>query len=139
MPEKYRPLLKKAEQGNVKAQFAVATIFHGNGGTIVKQDFKEALKWFKKAADQGHAEAQYKVALYYSVGDKMGLTKDDHQAYVYAKKAALQGHAESQFLLGTFYNGGKGGAERNDTLGYAWINMAANKGNANAIGLRSEL
>ena len=30
-------------------------------GKDVKQDYKEAIKWFKKAASQGNADAQYNL------------------------------------------------------------------------------
>jgi TPR repeat protein len=139
IPEKYRLLLKKAKQGNVKAQFALGMMFNDYSGTFVKQNFGEALTWFKKAADHGHVEAQYRVALYYLMGDKIGLTKDEYQAYQYFNKAALKGHAESQFFLGTFYTGGKGGVKENEPLGYAWIDQAAKRGDPDAIDFKNSM
>ena len=43
------------------AQFSVANMYrYGHG---VKQDAKEAFKWFKLAAEQGHTISQFNLAM----------------------------------------------------------------------------
>ncbi|MFU2059901.1 hypothetical protein ACLSZY_09795 [Avibacterium volantium] len=37
-------------------------------GLGVKQDFQQAVKWYKKAAQQGLAQAQYNLAMMYHQG-----------------------------------------------------------------------
>ncbi|GHT40156.1 hypothetical protein AGMMS49921_01050 [Endomicrobiia bacterium] len=48
--------IKKAEQGVAEAQYSLG-VMYGNGYRV-KQDYKEAFNWFKKAAEQGHSDAK---------------------------------------------------------------------------------
>ncbi|GHT32760.1 hypothetical protein AGMMS49592_0010 [Endomicrobiia bacterium] len=48
--------IKKAEQGFAEAQYNLGVMYYKGEG--VKQDYKEAIKWFKKAAEQGHSGAK---------------------------------------------------------------------------------
>jgi TPR repeat protein len=63
---------------------------NGNG---VKQDFKQAAAWFRKAAEQGWAAlAQYNLGEKYPTG--LAVEQDDEQAAAWFRKAADQGHAK---------------------------------------------
>ena len=68
----YKPTRKKiklwkalARKGEAKAQFALGSI---------SQDYKEAVKWYRRAADQGLAGAQYGLGFCYLNG--MGVEED---------------------------------------------------------------
>ena len=47
-------------------------------GQGVKQDYKEAVKWFRLGADQGYANAQWGLGLLYVGGQ--GVAKDEKEA-----------------------------------------------------------
>lgn len=96
-----------------------------SNGRGVKQDFKEGVKWYRKAAEQGDAAAQYNLGVMYSKG--RGVEKDDKEAVKWFRKAAEQGHARAQYNLGAAYRNGDGALEDNVTA-YAWYNIAVANG-----------
>ena len=51
-----------AEKGDAKAQFNLGVMYVLGQGT--PQDYKEVLKWYRKAAEQGHAQGQRDVQVY---------------------------------------------------------------------------
>jgi TPR repeat protein len=65
------------------AQVSLAEMYLA--GQPFKQDFKEALKWYRKAADQDHPTAQYNLATMYSKGQGVGA--DPVQAHMWADLA----------------------------------------------------
>jgi len=54
-------------------------------GRGVKQDYVEAVKWYRKAADQGSANAQYFLGVIYA--DGLGVKRDYLEAVEWFKKA----------------------------------------------------
>ena len=52
--------LQKAKQGDVKAQKALGFMYAAGKG--VRQDYAEAIKWYRLAAAQGDAEGQCRLA-----------------------------------------------------------------------------
>jgi TPR repeat protein len=70
-------------------------------GQGVKQDYTEAIKWFRKAADQGVAGAQWSLGEMYAKGD--GVTKDYAEALKWWRKAADQGDPIAQHEVGSAY------------------------------------
>ena len=66
-------------------------------GEGVKQDFAEAVKWFRKAAEQGLAPAQFRLGCLYD--DGKGVEKDRQEAIKWWRKAAKQGNADAQKKL----------------------------------------
>ncbi len=89
-------VLKKAEQGDAKAQFNLGLCYDKGEG--VAKDVAEAVKWYRKAADQGVAAAQYNLGVCYQDGD--GVTKDACEAVKWYLKAADQGDVRAQCSLG---------------------------------------
>lgn len=79
---------KLAEQGNVEAQHKLGRMYEEGLG--VKQDYKEAVKWYLKAAEKGHAQSQYKLGTMYALGK--GVSKDTLEAGKWFGKAAGQGY-----------------------------------------------
>jgi len=93
---KLRPL---AEQGNVRAQLYLATLYRTGMG--VKEDEYEAAKWYGAAARAGIAEAQFHLGLMYLEG--VGVTEDTDEALEWMSKASRQGFGEAvdvfQYIL----------------------------------------
>jgi hypothetical protein len=71
-----------------------------NGTSVLKQNIKKAMQFYKRAADLGNTQAQDQLAFYYfnGYGDS-GTTKSLKKAKYYAEKAAYQGAAHSQYIL----------------------------------------
>ena len=74
------------------AQHQLAEMYSKGDG--VAQDFKEAVKWYKKAAEQGFVLSQYSLGILYHTGN--GVNKDFKEAEKWYKKAAEQGFARAQ-------------------------------------------
>ncbi|MCL2798807.1 MAG: sel1 repeat family protein [Endomicrobia bacterium] len=122
---------KLAEQGNVAAQYNLGTCYY-TGRLGVKQDYQEALKWYKKAAEQNDAEAQNAiVAAQRQVGTMYYMTQDYQEALKWYKKAAEQNDAESQFALSGMYYMGLG-VKQDYQESIRWTKSAAEHGSANA-------
>ncbi|MGE3259322.1 MAG: tetratricopeptide repeat protein [Geobacter sp.] len=60
-------------------------------GEGVKQDYKQAAKWYQKAADQGHASAQYNLGIVYENG--YGITQNYSIAHMWYNIAGANGKA----------------------------------------------
>ena len=70
-------------------------------GEGVKQDYKEAFEWFRKAAEQGNTKAQFNLGLMYYKGQ--GVKQDYTEAAKWYRKAAAQGYAAAQSNLVNMY------------------------------------
>ncbi len=81
----WRPL---AENGDVRAQFSLATMYDLGHG--VARDFAEAVKWFRLAAEQGHGDAQYNLGAMYTLG--YGVARDYVKAHKWFNIAGVAGH-----------------------------------------------
>lgn len=90
-----------AEEGNIKAQSALATLyFYGVGNP---QNYDEAFAWFSKAAEQGHAKAQYGLGFMY-----LNIKNEPSAAFDWFLKAAKQGNLDAADNLVLMYNTGQG-------------------------------
>mmetsp|Transcript_72542 Transcript_72542/g.142095 ORF Transcript_72542/g.142095 Transcript_72542/m.142095 type:complete len:240 (-) Transcript_72542:1-720(-) len=63
MAEVVAKLVTAADQGFAEAQDMLGILYTNGEG--VKQNFEEAVKWFRQAADQGNADAQCSLGLMY--------------------------------------------------------------------------
>ncbi|HHV6984584.1 TPA: tetratricopeptide repeat protein, partial [Haemophilus influenzae] len=72
-----------AEQGDAISQFLLGGMYEEGLG--VKQDYFEAVKWYRKAADKGDAAAQFNLGVMYSQGQ--GVKQDDFEAVKWFRKA----------------------------------------------------
>ena len=75
-------------------------------GYGVKEDYTEAVKWYRMAAEQGHAGAQYSLGNAYDSGN--GVKKDSSEAVKWYRKAAEQGYVFAQEELARKYKYGSG-------------------------------
>ena len=118
-PEDINDLRKRAEQGDVAAQYQLASL-HINGG-----EYEEAVKWLHRAAEHGHPEAQH--ALGYAYDHGKGIPQDYAAAVKWYRRAAEQNVAESQFNLGVSYAMGNG-VRQDLREAYIWTSMAEKNG-----------
>jgi uncharacterized protein len=109
-----------AERGDVISQFSLAMAYMQ--GRALRQDYAEALKWYRKAADHGLAEAQYNLGAMYFNGT--GVTQDHAEALKWFRMAADQGNASAQASLGLMYFRGDS-VIRDYAQAYMWANLSA--------------
>jgi TonB family protein len=79
------PLIKAAEQGDVKAQVQLGNEYLT--GENIPQNSAEAIKWYGKAAELGSRTAQIQLSNIYTKGIG-GISKDNVQAYMWLELAA---------------------------------------------------
>jgi TPR repeat protein len=114
-----RPL---AEQGDVRAQFNLATMY--NAGRGIRQDQAEAAKWFRRAAEQGDMQAQRQLGFMYANGQ--GVARDDREAVKWYGRAAERGDADAQVNLGVMYSAARG-TSQNFVQAQKWFTVAAER------------
>ena len=124
-----------AKAGNADAQHLLGLMYYMGRG--VKQDYKQALQWHRKAAQQGKADAQYVVGAMYYTGN--AVIQDHKQAVIWFRKAAEQGHADSQQIMGLMYRYHMAGLPQDNVIAYMLWNLAAAKGSAAAAEQRSAI
>ena len=89
----------RAEQGDAGAQASFGHMYpHGQG---VPQDYREAVRWYRKAAEQGDANGQDGLASMYYYG--RGVLQDYAEALRWYRKAADQGDAEARNFASRAY------------------------------------
>jgi TPR repeat protein len=146
---------------NPPAANAATAIARGNDA-LTRQQFAEALKWYRTAADDGNAAAMCNVGLLYETGK--GTAKDPAQAmdwykraaekqytpaivnlasmyerqqdfgkaFTYYKQAAEANNAGAMVRLGHFYEEGKG-TDENTNEAVKWYRRAADLNNSEAM------
>ena len=92
-------------------------------------NYKQALKWCRKAAEQGNSRAQALLGRMYQVGE--GVEQDLAQAFYWFEKSAKQGEYITQYSLGRMYQYGEG-VEPSLTQAFYWYEKAAEQGYADA-------
>ena len=110
----------KAKQGDAEAQNDLGGMYDEGQG--VTQDYKEAVKWWRRAAEQGYAKAQTHLGYMYQHGD--GVIKDYKEAVKWYRLAAEQGNAAAQTNLGNMYHNGDG-VIYDRVSAHMWHNLAA--------------
>ncbi len=80
-------------------------------------------------ADDGYVDAQYELARFYQKQKK----KDYQKIVLWLTKAADKGHLEAQFALGRIYQYGKPGVLPDSELSEKYYEMAAEKGDKDAL------
>ena len=79
----FRQTLQLAEQGYAYAQFNLGVMYEKGQG--VRQDYAEAVKWYRQAAEQGLAAAQYNLGAMYHNGH--GVRRNFHLSKEWFGKA----------------------------------------------------
>ena len=130
----YKNIRADAAKGDPNAQYNMGVLYER--GQIVKQDYKEAIKWYRKAADQDLAMAQFNLALMYDEGH--GVKQDYKEAAKWYKKAAVQGLPQAEYNLGYMYLNGQGVFKDYDEA-VKWLKLSAEHGHETAAALLKEL
>ncbi len=89
---------EKAEQGDAKGQFSLGLMYYWGGEGVI-QDYKEGVKWYRKAAEQGHTLAQIILGHLYFQGN--GVGKDYIMAHMYWNIASVSGDKEALVKRGS--------------------------------------
>ena len=90
----FRETLQLAEQGDAKAQNNLGAMYATGRG--VRQNYAEAVKWYRQAAEQGLAAAQYNLGARYFTG--RGVHQDFHLSKEWFGKACDGGVQEGCIL-----------------------------------------
>lgn len=132
--QKVEETKKKAEQGDVIAQYVMGDIYYE------AKDYSSAHFWYLKAAEQGNSFAQngalINVARDYSEGK--GVPRDDVKAAFWLQKGADQGIADAQVKLADMYAKGRG-VPRDKAKQIALLQSAARRRNQEAIKILTAL
>ena len=116
-----KKLLQDAENGDAEAQWRLGEAYRE--GKEVKQDFVEAVKWYRLAAEQGYDRVQAILGRFYVFGPE----RDDVEAVKWFRLAADQGLDQAQYSLGLAYWHAEGvGLDRAEAV--KWIRLAAEQG-----------
>src|ERR1017187_333582 len=116
-----------AKQGNPDAQNRIGYMY--NSGKGRRQDYAEAMKWYRIAAAQGSAKAQTNIGFMYENGQ--GVPQEYAEAMKWYRKAADQGIAGAQSNIGVMYANGEG-VPQDYAEATKWYPKAADQGNAGA-------
>jgi hypothetical protein len=135
-PQRQPPeaILAAAKGGDAAAQYRLGEMYDLGRG--VKQDYAQAVKWYRAAAEQGQAEAQFALAEMYKNGD--GVAKDMSEAVHWYQRAADQGEPRAQLLLGVLYESGVG-VPMDNPRAAEWYRRSAEQGDARAQMLLANL
>jgi TPR repeat protein len=94
-----------------------------------RQDYSQALQYFKSSASQGDSAAQYNVGQMYDKGN--GVEQNFAETFKWFRMAAIQGNVEAQFNIGQMY-GSAQGVMRDYAEAVKWYQVAASQGNVSA-------
>jgi uncharacterized protein len=98
-------MLKQLIAGSVIAVMltgaAIAGPYEDGLAAYKRNDYAEAVKWFRLAAEQGVAQAQYNLGIIYLNG--LGVPQDYAETAQWFRQAAEQGLAQAQYNLGVMY------------------------------------
>jgi len=84
-----------AAEGDPSAEFEVAARFAEGKG--IRQDFKQAARWYQRSASQGFALAQYRLGTLYERG--LAVSADLARARVWYARAAELGNVKAMHNL----------------------------------------
>ena len=128
----YRRKSHSTIERHAKLGIALAQVKLGNlydYGRGVKQDYKEAMRWYRLAAEQENATGQCNIAFLYYNGD--GVAQDYMEALKWYRLAAKQGSARAQYNIGNFYRKGHG-VSQDYKEAMKWFRLSAEQGYAAA-------
>jgi TPR repeat protein/serine/threonine protein kinase len=110
------------------ARFLIGVCY--SEGLGIRQDIREAIRWYKLSASQGYSTAQAVLGQCYFTGT--GIPRNLEEALRYYKLGAELGHAGAQCNLGLCYENGYGIAKDKETAVKCYRN-AADQGDAAAL------
>ena len=118
-------LERRAEAGNVRAQFYLGRVFYNGFG--VPEDISVAIEWLTKAAEQGHVIAQNRLGILFDRGEE--VEENQEKAVYWYRNSAEGGYHWGQYNLGHHYYYGIG-VEKDEAQAVFWFKKSANQGNS---------
>jgi len=120
----YTPeLARRAQGGDAEAQFNLGMVH--DGGMGVPRDWKEAVKWYRRAAEQGYAPAQNTLGSMYNRG--LGVERNEAESLKWHRLAAEQGYPSGQYNVAYKYVHG-GSVAPSKIHAHMWFSLAAKQG-----------
>ena len=123
-----------AERGDEIAEYYYGLMYYK--GYAMRQDHKQAYKWFTKSADHGYAPAQNSLGVMFDNGQ--GVIQNFRTAFSWYLKAASRGHIIAQYNIGNMFYKGRG-VLHDYRQAYVWFLIAASNGHREAMQLRDSL
>ena len=123
--KKPKPDVKKTETPKPVEQEDAETLFQKAKSYYEKQNYKESVKYLRKAADKGHVSAQNTLGVMYDKG--YGVKQDYGEAVKWYRLAAEQDYDVAQCNLGFMYDNGHG-VKQNYREAMRLYRLAADKG-----------
>jgi TPR repeat protein len=114
-----------AAAGDTEAAFLMGTAYAESLG--VRQDDREAVRWYRRAAVRGHVLAAHNLGNAYR--DGAGVAHDDALAVSWWLRAAHAGDAITRLRVGEAYEAGRG-VTPDTNRALSWYLLAADQGNA---------
>lgn len=102
--DRFKRQLASAEQGKVKAMYAVGKLYERGRGT--PRDLTKAAMWYQKAADAGQTSAQSRLGIMYFEG--RGVPQDYDKALKLLQTAARDNVPSAQYQIANMYELGTG-------------------------------
>ena len=102
-----------------RADFLLGVMWHDGKG--VKQNYENALHYYRQAAERGYAPAQTHLGTMYYNG--YGVIQNYEKAANWYLKAIDRKHGAAMALMGIMYYNGEG-VEENDILAHMCFNLA---------------
>ena len=115
----------KAEAGDGASQNRLGEIYAE--GKQVRQDYSEAIKWYRQAAEKGITKADYNLGVLHEIGQ--GVDRDEAEAARWYHKAAALGLVDAEYNLAAMYGLGRG-VSRDPKEALKWYERAAEQGDA---------
>jgi len=125
-------LRKAAAQGLARAQNTLGLWLSEGLEGVVKQNWKEARFWFRKAALQENEEAQYYLGEIFLNGN--GVQENRKEAFAWYRKSADNGNPQAAQKLAWCYLNGVG-TRKNEEEGYTLLAALALRGDEEALTL----
>ena len=98
-------------------------------GYCVKQNYAEAVKYFRQSADQNNPKAQLQLGYMYKLGEV--VLEDYAEAFKWFQKSADQNNADAQFHVGRMYDQGVG-VKQNYAEALKWYQKSAEQDHMHA-------
>lgn len=95
---------------------------------IEKQEYAQAFGYWEPLARDGHLDSQYQIARLYEQG--RGVEKDFGAALDWYERAAQKGQGDAQYRIGLYHMNES--PDKNEALGFYWIQSAADNNSAEA-------
>lgn len=125
---KVQALRDLAEQGDVKAQFAMARAYAQGHG--VRKDSAQALRWYRLSAAQGDSFMLFHLGS--QLWEGVEVPKDEIEARWYWTLAAEQGFPPAQAALGMVLSTGSQDIVVDKVQAFVWLSLASAQGDEEA-------